>query len=419
MKKNCRILTTLLLAWIGLPSCSDEGGGIEALGQISFYGENYLLEQGAIYHDNNHFVLDVKDYIFEDRYQGENGEQVDQVKGFSAEIQNKRTGNFLIGLYEQGLTLSELTKDARGKGACICLRIASPDTSKIVPGKYTYSPNRDDFTFSGYSMVMYESASKKNPEPNELTGGEVEISEEGGIHTVVFKCKTSFGGTVEGIYTGSLKLFDLRKTFEMVNFYKNIRLKALFDKVEYTDLEGVHHIKPDYQRGTSFLRSSNQKIYSADHYKYSAKVDKKGIDIALAYDRTNKAVYFESPVKMRALLWHDTFEDENLFDYSFDLPCHTKYMPAPEDFTNETFEALAKQEDFLFYFVESKVSIPVGSAMPRFVCIQTGNGLGGVIRIREITPESTEMIGGVIYPVNASIVMDVKFLRNFSEQQIR
>lgn len=50
MKKNCRFLTATLLALIGLSSCSDEDNKLSTTGQISFYGENYLLEQGAIYH---------------------------------------------------------------------------------------------------------------------------------------------------------------------------------------------------------------------------------------------------------------------------------------------------------------------------------------------------------------------------------
>ena len=128
----------MLLALIGLPSCSDEDNKLSTSGQISFYGEKYPLEQGAIYHDNNHTVLAVTDYIFEDRYQGVDGEQIDQVKGFTAEMKGEQTGNFLIGLYEHGFVLSDLTKDARGNGACICLRIASPETDKIAPGKYTY-----------------------------------------------------------------------------------------------------------------------------------------------------------------------------------------------------------------------------------------------------------------------------------------
>ena len=417
MKKNCQFLTTTLLALIGLSSCSDEDNKLSTTGQISFYGENYLLEQGAIYHDNNHTVITVSDYLFEDRYLGENGEQTDQVKGFSAEIKEKQTGNFLIGLYEHGFVLSDLTKDARGNGAWICLRIASPEIDKLVPGKYTYSLNRDEYTFKGNASVNYNSGGSTNP--NELTGGEINITQEGDLYTIAFKCETSFGGPIEGTYTGSLKPFDIRKEIGTVNFYENVKLEALFDKVEYTDLEGIFHSEPDYLRATSFFLSSTQQVYSANLYKGLAESAKKGIDIALAYDATNKTVYFESPIKMRALLWHNTFQNENLFNYSFDLPCHTKYMPAPQDFTNADFEALAKQEDFVFDFSEAKVSIPVESATPRFVFVQTGNGLQGVIRIKEITPESTEMISGIIYPVNPSIIMDVKFPRSFSEQQIR
>lgn len=69
-KKTIRILTAMLLALIGLPSCSDEDNKRSATGRISFYGENYLLEQGAIYHDNNHSVIAVTDYTFEDRLKG-------------------------------------------------------------------------------------------------------------------------------------------------------------------------------------------------------------------------------------------------------------------------------------------------------------------------------------------------------------
>ncbi|MFR4036539.1 MAG: hypothetical protein ACLTZT_01315 [Butyricimonas faecalis] len=135
--------------------------------------------------------------------------KVDQVKGFSAEVKGKQTGNFLIGLYEHGFVLSDLTKDARGSGACICLRVASPEVDRIVPGKYTYSLNRDEYSFKGNSSVKYNSGGSTMA--NELSEGEVNISQEGDIYTITFNCKTSFGGSIEGTYTGSLKAFDIRK----------------------------------------------------------------------------------------------------------------------------------------------------------------------------------------------------------------
>lgn len=130
MKKNCRILTAMLLALTCCPSCSDKDNELSTTSRISFYGETYPLEQGAIYHDNNHTVIAVSDYTFEDRYQGKDGEQTDLIKGFSAEVKEKQTGNFLIGLYQHGFVLSDLTKDARGNGACICLRLASRKQTK-------------------------------------------------------------------------------------------------------------------------------------------------------------------------------------------------------------------------------------------------------------------------------------------------
>ena len=417
MRKNDLLLIATMLLWGGFSSCSDTGDEPSNIGSVRFYGESYPLEQGAIYHDNNHSVIETREYVFEDIYQYAGTTQKDLVKGFTAEMKNGQTGNFLLGLYESGFRLSELTKDARGSGACVCLRLASPETDRIVPGKYTFSLNRDGYTFKGYSSGKYYSG--ETATSNEFTEGEVEITCQDDIYTIDFHCKNNFGGVTEGNYTGRLKTFDIRKEFETLYNYENIRLEGLFDRVDYTDAEGVPHSEPDYLRATSFFASRTQKVYSANLYRNLAESVKKGIDIALAYDKTKEALYFESPIKMRALLWHNTFDDENLSGTNFDLPCHTKYMPAPQDFTNEDFEALNRQEDFVFDFVEKQASIPIGSSLPCFIIVRTGNGSQGVIRIKEIVPESTEMIGGITYPVNPSILMDIKFPRSYSEQKLR
>ena len=415
MKRKNRLFWSVPLVLVCL-SCSDDDD-IGKAGDISFYGETYSLEQGAIYHDNNHAVIAVEDYVFEDSYVVEGKTQTDKVEGFTAEIKNGQTGNFLIGLYEPGFVLSDLTNDARGNGACICLRLASPETERLVPGKYIFSLNHDEFTFMGYSSADYYSGSDVTP--NELAEGEVNVAQEGEVYTIDFNCKTTFGGEIKGTYTGKLKAFDVRKNVEAVYDYADIKLEALLESVDYTDLEGVAQSEPDYLRANSFYASATQQIYSANLYRNLAESAKEDIDIALAYDEEKEAVYFESPIKMRALLWHDTYENETLFDYTFNLPCHTKYMPAPEDFTNEDFEALAEQGDFNFDFTEARAEIPVNAALPCFVFVQTGNGQKGVIRVKSISPESTEMIAGVVYPANPSVVMDIKFPRTYSEQQIR
>lgn len=417
MKKKYRIPGVALFALLACLSCSDDGDGNGNAGDISFYGETYSLSQGAIYHDNNHTVIAVEDYVFEDRYEWEGEEHVDQVKGFTAEVKDGQTGNFLVGLYEDGFKLSDLTQDAKGSGACICLRFASQDTGRLVPGTYTYSPNHDANTFLGYSSVNYDTG--ETPAPNRITEGTVEVAQTGEIYTISFDCKTTFGGEIKGNYTGTLRSFDIRKNVETIYSYEDIELDALLEQVDYTDLEGVVHSEPDYLRGNAFLMSATQQVYSANLYRDLANTAKEDIDIALAYDREKEAVYFESPIKMRALLWHDTYQGETLFDYTFNLPCHTRYMPAPTDFTNEDFEALQEPGDFDFEFAEARAEIPVNAALPCFVFVQTGNGQKGVIRVESISPESTEMIAGVVYPANPSVVMDIKFPRTYSEQQIR
>lgn len=69
------------------------------------------------------------------------------------------------------------------------MRIASPNPEKIVPGKYTYSLNHDEYTFKGYSSVNY--STNEDITPNELTEGEVYISQEGDTYTITFKCETA------------------------------------------------------------------------------------------------------------------------------------------------------------------------------------------------------------------------------------
>ena len=397
-------------------SCSDDDD-IGKAGDISFYGENFSLAHGAVYQDNNHTVIAVEDYVFEDSYEVDGKVQTDVVEGFTAKMKNGQTGNFLVGLYEEGIVLSDLTQDARGNGAAICLRLASPETERIVPGKYTFSLNHDEFTFMGYSSANYSPGGSVTP--NELAGGEVNVAQEGEVYTIDFNCKTTFGGEIKGSYRGTLRAFDIRKNVDAVYFYKDIELDALLEQVDYTDLEGVAHSEPDYLRGNAFLASATQTVYSANLYRGLANSAKEDIDIALAYDEEKEAVYFESPIKMRALLWHDTYENGELFDYTFNLPCHTKYMPAPEDFTNEDFEALADAEDFNFEFAEARAEIPVDADWPCFVLVQTGNGQPGVIRVKSVSPKSTQMIAGVAHPANPTVVMDIKFPRTYSEQKMR
>lgn len=415
MKKRHWIFVLMLLYGIGSSACSDDDEGTIA-GSISFYGEEFLLEQGAVYRDNNHAVIAVEDYVFEDSYETENGLKKDDVKGFCAAMTDGQTGNFLVGLYEHGFVLSDVTKGARGSGACICLRLASPDVEKLVPGKYVYSKSREAYTFVGYSSVNFDSPKVI---PNELTEGVVNVDCQGEIYTITFDCKTSFGAEVKGNYVGVLKAFDIRKNAESINSKEDIKLEALFDKVNYTDLEGVDHSEPDYFRAYSFYASSNKTTYSANIYRNLSESEKKNIDIALAYDTLTETVRFESPIKMRALLWHNMYKNETLFNYTFDLPCHTKYMLAPEEFTDEDFDALKEIGDFNVDFSETIVSIPVNSLEPYFVFVQTGNGELGCIRVKKVVPATTEMIEGVIYPVNPYILMDIKFPRSYSEQKLR
>ncbi len=390
-------------------SCSDDET-ITHSGTLSLYGEKYSLQQGGIWQDDNNLVIRAEDYVFVDRYRLNDQDYSDTVRGFTAQVEQRQTGNFILCLYEESFRISETLQSAKGNGACIGFHLSSPETDRLSPGKYTYSLNKEGYTFKGYSGAAYDAT--KNTELNELTEGEVDITENAGIYQVVFQCKTGFGGTVTGQYTGRLKLFDVRRNADVVTTYPDIKLEALYDTVTFMD-EGIEKKEPDYLRGTAFLMSSGQTALSARDCAGLGATSRKNVDIALVYDQTDRTVYFESPIRMRSLLWHNTFEN-----YNFDLPCHTKYMKAPA-MTDSDFEHITDKKDFAIEIKEEKVKIPVGTSVPVFLYVETGLGEIGVIRVKRVTPEGREIAAGKEYPVNPNVIMDIKFPKTYSESKIR
>ncbi|MFR4039547.1 MAG: hypothetical protein ACLTZT_18765 [Butyricimonas faecalis] len=167
----------------------------------------------------------------------------------------EQTG-ILSSVYMKEVLSSVISLTQRSELYLLANGLCNPE--KIVPEIHV-SLNHDEYTFKGYSSVNY--STNEDITPNELTEGEVYISQEGDTYTITFKCETSFGGPVEGSYTGLLKSIDIRKEYETTNFYKNIKLEALYDDVNYTDGDGIPHREPDYLRATSFLVSSSQQVY--------------------------------------------------------------------------------------------------------------------------------------------------------------
>lgn len=411
MKKRCLFGSAVCVTLSILYACSD-GDTLDSSNVLSLYGKGYDLEQGVIWHGEHNLVTSAGEYVFEDHYEVDGEPQTDKITGFTTEIKGTQTGNFMLCLYEPGFTIDDFFMNngadktllgARGQGACISLHLSSPDTGSLKAGKYVFSINRDEFTFKGYSSSDYV-VGEENFVPNELTGGEVNISLRNNTWTVVFKCTTSFGGSVEGSYQGMIKEYDIRSNESLVNSAESITLYAPLDTIQEFDMGSWEMVDfPDYT-APAFMRSSSMQALAAADFMYSDALSRRGIDIALAYDKENAAVYFESPIRMRARLWH--WEE-------FNLSCHTKYMMAPESFTNEDFEEIAQREDFSFKATEERVSIPADAVLPLFVFVECGTGVPGVIRINEVTEAYPE------YTMSATVTMDVKFLRIPEELKIR
>ena len=97
--------------------CSDsDGDALSPERVIRLYGRSYNLQSGVIWLSNPNMVVSSEPYVYEDVYVNDEGEQVtDRVEGVCPGDDQTETGNFMLSLYEEGLTYNEKLEKAQGK----------------------------------------------------------------------------------------------------------------------------------------------------------------------------------------------------------------------------------------------------------------------------------------------------------------
>lgn len=410
MEKKCLLWYVIFLTSALFLSCEDGDSGIDTSAMLEIYGEQYELAGGVIWACNKNVVIPRVEYLFRDTYIKDGQEVTDDVVGFAAGEGRLESGNFMLSLYEPGLLYNPELKETKGKGACVCFHLASSEQDKLVPGKYVYGPDKAGMTFMGYSSSMYDMEGKDEIY-SEITEGEVTIEPEGSAYHVVFRCQTSFGAAIRGEYRGPLDLCDVEKATLM--HYEKINIMGLQELVHR------HQVFPD-ERPDYFY---SEVDFDTDPAFFSTRTGscqlgrdggREEVEIALAYDDENEVLYFESPIKMRALMGHTP---------AYHYPCHTIYMRAPESFTDADYEKL-EETGFTFDMVEEKVNYPVDAFRPGYVFFEAGTGNKGVIRLIRLTPPvelAFSPIGTfVVYTMTApGFMMDVKSSVRFANPGIR
>lgn len=412
MKKSVYLFSLMLSILLCFWACNNDDG-VDPSALLQMYGRQYKVESGVIWRNNPKEVASKVPYIYEDTYTNKEGQTVtDKVTGFSVGTEVKKMGNFMLSLYETGLVFNESLKVVKGRGACICFHLLSPDPENLAPGKYVYSNDPGKNTFIGYSSSDYNASDVSAViSPAEITEGEVTVEKTGIVYSVVFRCKTSFGGELSGSYTG--ELYDCQVPLLVSNFVENLQLAGLMDTITSTDVifgsPGDPVKSLDEANGTAFLAAAKGICQNA------SAGGKELVDIALRWDGEMKSLCFESPIRMRSMLGHND---------KFNFPCHTIYMRAPETFTDADFDKL-EETGFTFTIQEEKVEFPISSFEPGFVFFDGGTGLRGVIRVKGFTPvgtKTTSIIAGLwdkISTANPTLKVDIKCPANFVNPRIR
>lgn len=430
---------------------------------IRLYGRSYHLQSGVIWRSNPNTVVSSVPYVYEDVYE-KGGEQVtDRVEGFRAGDDRTETGNFMLSLYEEGLYYHEGLEKAQGEAACICFHLASPETERLVPGKYVFGTEKLPGTFMGYCSSDYNTSDRENV-PAVLKDGEVVIEQQGEEWHVTFLCETTFGGEVAGEYRGKLDacrvsqvssteyknvaLAGLLEEVEVTAWYNEMLLRAIFDEaLADTDFGGVEGFMEmlgltsfddfavamglEVDDGRYFDVGNAEGDYDLEYNGTSlfslttgmsqlvrdAVKNAESVDLALLWDRTKEAFRFESPIRIRSRVGHRD---------KYNFPCHTIYMKAPDDFSDADFEHLSA-ETCSFDMKEETVEIPTQHFQPCYVFFQTGKGVQGVIKVISWVPEGVQvrsmdgmdgMMGDRV-PQNPVLQLEIKCPAVVADPQLR
>lgn len=408
MKKRI-VYFLVALIFLGTGSCSDKDDGMDSNNsQLQVYGQQYSLTMGIIWQNNKNVVFQTVPYTFYDTYiDSEGNERTDKIEGFTTGDEQTETGNFMLTLYEPGLVYHPDIESITGKGACICFHLASAEIDRFVPGKYIYGNEKKANTFTAYSSVYYDT--QKSVNPAEISKGEITIEKEGEEYHIEFKGSTTKESEIVCRFDGPLKEHRVKQ--QIAARFEDITIAGLLDtvhvKVESNYVGNSAYSDVDRENGKAFL-CTKTGITS-----YARDPGREAVDLALLWDRKTESFVFESPIRMRKWLWHS---DEFIF------PCHTIYMQAPDDFTDEDFENL-EESGFDFKILEQTVKIATRPFQPGYVFFQTGTGTKGVIRVKSFTPLGSKTLENWLqkstFPENPTLAIDIKCPANFVDPKIR
>ena len=112
-----------------------------------------------------------------------------------------------VFLVSSGIQWSQSEEDFMGTGNLVYLDLNTSSEAGLINGTYTYSSEREAFTFvDGQAAIDIDLSSLLSGTYLEISGGTIEIKVEDGVVTLDFDLTTSTNKTVTGHYKGTLQL---------------------------------------------------------------------------------------------------------------------------------------------------------------------------------------------------------------------
>ena len=429
MRRNLSFLiVSAITTLISFSSCSnetvDDFGTTSSPSYIEAYGLKRPVVSAVAWKSTPYQVTSREEYIFTDEYQNSEGVlQKDMVVGYVTGTDSYDAGNFQLSVYGEGLFFNENLKEIYGKGPAISFHIVSPNTEKIEAGVYKYQKSpKEKFTFTAYYSTEY-TLNIFNNYIMEITEGEINVAVSGDEYTLSFDCKSASGSKVSGVYKGAIHVEDLGK----IPFasHTDIQLGGLMIGNTHRSLRSLSRpanwatatltLAYDVSQNMGVLSSTSGISMTPTQSARSSETD-----IALIYNRDNpnqEYVYFESPIKIRSYLGHNS---------TYNHPCHTTYMRAPSSFSHADFENF-QLSDFPERIEPEDIRFYISDFKPAYVFFHTGNNVKGILHVKSYTEftyvyETPSPLGNPPHYQNErspSLFMDIKCPASYNNSKIR
>jgi len=138
-----------------------------------------------------------------------NGEQFSIASGFLTEFGENSDGSYDwdVTLFSEGFTINPTQQSASGEGASIYLDLNTNSATGLVPGTYTFSDDREEFTWVDAEGVTNLNAETGDGDFFVAESGTVVITGTGNDQVIEVNLVDENGNALTAFYSGSLQVF--------------------------------------------------------------------------------------------------------------------------------------------------------------------------------------------------------------------